>query len=175
MGHDSWHVSVRRRTITLFVALVTLLAGGIIAATATTTASASTISTRDSYSSTVGNSTFEAARNKYGLAKEMCDGATLHAFEWSFKTIEENIPDIAAAGYTSVQTEPIQKIKDNCKLAPATGISTGTTSTSRSICQSATTWWAPRMISKNCAMSHASTACASSWKWWRTISPPTSM
>ncbi|MGO5288829.1 Ig-like domain-containing protein, partial [Pseudoscardovia suis] len=116
MGHDSWHVSVRRRIIALFVALATLLAGGIIAATATTTASAATTSTRDSYSSTVGNSTFEAARNKYGLAKEMRDGATLHAFEWSFKTIEENIPDIAAAGYTSVQTEPIQKIKDNRKL-----------------------------------------------------------
>jgi alpha-amylase len=116
MGHDSWHVSVRRRIIALFVALATLLAGGTIAATATTTASAATTSTRDSYSSTVGNSTFEAARNKYGLAKEMRDGATLHAFEWSFKTIEENIPDIAAAGYTSVQTEPIQKIKDNRKL-----------------------------------------------------------
>ena len=116
MGHDSWHVSVRRRIIALFVALATLLAGGIIAATATTTASAATTSTRDSYSSTVGNFTFEAARNKYGLAKEMRDGATLHAFEWSFKTIEENIPDIAAAGYTSVQTEPIQKIKDNRKL-----------------------------------------------------------
>ncbi|MGO4974452.1 hypothetical protein [Bifidobacterium boum] len=110
MGHDSWRVSVRRRIIALFVALATLLAGGIIAETATTTASAATTSTRDSYSSTVGNSTFEAARNKYGLAKEMRDGATLHAFEWSFKTIEENIPDIAAAGYTSVQTEPIQKI-----------------------------------------------------------------
>ncbi|MCF2561228.1 Ig-like domain-containing protein [Bifidobacterium boum] len=46
----------------------------------------------------------------------MKDGATLHAFEWSFKTIEENIPDIAKAGYTSIQTEPIVKIKDNRKL-----------------------------------------------------------
>ena len=46
----------------------------------------------------------------------MKDGATLHAFEWSFKTIMENIPDIAKAGYTSIQTEPIVKIKDNRKL-----------------------------------------------------------
>ncbi len=28
----------------------------------------------------------------------------------------ENIPDIAKAGYTSIQTEPIVKIKDNRKL-----------------------------------------------------------
>ena len=72
--------------------------------------------TRDSYADTVGNPTFEAARQKYGLPKDMKDGATLHAFEWSFKTIMENIPDIAKAGYTSIQTEPIVKIKDNRKL-----------------------------------------------------------
>lgn len=30
--------------------------------------------------------------------------------EWSFKTIEQHIPEIAAAGYTSVQTEPISAI-----------------------------------------------------------------
>lgn len=52
MGHDSWRVSVRRRIIALFVALATLLAGGIIAETATTTASDAATSTRDSYSST---------------------------------------------------------------------------------------------------------------------------
>uniref|UniRef100_UPI002583FD27 starch-binding protein n=1 Tax=uncultured Bifidobacterium sp. TaxID=165187 RepID=UPI002583FD27 len=86
------------------------------ASTVTSTASATSSGTRDSYTDTVGNATFEAARQKYGLAKDMKDGATLHAFEWSFKTIEENIPDIAKAGYTSIQTEPIVKIKDNRKL-----------------------------------------------------------
>ena len=86
------------------------------ASTVTSTASATSSGTRDSYADTVGNATFEAARQKYGLAKDMKDGATLHAFEWSFKTIEENIPDITKAGYTSIQTEPIVKIKDNRKL-----------------------------------------------------------
>ena len=86
------------------------------ASTVTSTASTTSSGTRDSYADTVGNATFEAARQKYGLAKDMKDGATLHAFEWSFKTIEENIPDIAKAGYTSIQTEPIVKIKDNRKL-----------------------------------------------------------
>ena len=115
MVHYGWRASLRRKAVASFAALATLLTGGVIAATATQTATAAT-TTRDSYSDTVGNATFEAAREQYGLAKEMKDGATLHAFEWSFKTIEENIPDIAKAGYTSVQTEPIQKIKDNRKL-----------------------------------------------------------
>jgi len=35
------------------------------------------------------------------------DGAILHAFCWNFNTIKENMADIAAAGYTAVQTSPI--------------------------------------------------------------------
>jgi len=35
------------------------------------------------------------------------DGAILHAFCWNFNTIKENMPEIAAAGYTAVQTSPI--------------------------------------------------------------------
>jgi hypothetical protein len=34
-------------------------------------------------------------------------GVILHAFCWSFNTIAENMADIAAAGYTAVQTSPI--------------------------------------------------------------------
>ncbi|MEJ5921979.1 Ig-like domain-containing protein, partial [Bifidobacterium thermophilum] len=40
----------------------------------------------------------------------MSEGATLHAWMWSFKTIEQNIPAIAEAGFTSVQTEPVSAI-----------------------------------------------------------------
>ena len=36
----------------------------------------------------------------------------LHAFNWSYKTIQENLPDIAAAGYTAIQTSPVQQPKD---------------------------------------------------------------
>ena len=102
-----------KKTVAFLAAATTLLAGLSLATAAPQQASAAT---RDSYADTVGNPTFEAARQKYGLPKDMKDGATLHAFEWSFKTIMENIPDIAKAGYTSIQTEPIVKIKDNRKL-----------------------------------------------------------
>ncbi len=102
-----------KKTVAFLAAATTLLAGLSLATAAPQQANAAT---RDSYADTIGNPTFEAARQKYGLPKDMKDGATLHAFEWSFKTIMENIPDIAKAGYTSIQTEPIVKIKDNRKL-----------------------------------------------------------
>ena len=102
-----------KKTVAFLAAATTLLAG---LSFATATPQQANAATRDSYADTIGNPTFEAARQKYGLPKDMKDGATLHAFEWSFKTIMENIPDIAKAGYTSIQTEPIVKIKDNRKL-----------------------------------------------------------
>jgi alpha-amylase len=37
------------------------------------------------------------------------DGVILHAWCWSFNSIKENMADIAAAGYTSVQTSPAQQ------------------------------------------------------------------
>lgn len=104
---------ISKKTAAFIAAATTLFAGLSISSAAPQQASAAA---RDSYADTVGNPTFEAARQKYGLPKDMKDGATLHAFEWSFKTIMENIPDIAKAGYTSIQTEPIVKIKDNRKL-----------------------------------------------------------
>lgn len=39
---------------------------------------------------------------------ETNDEVILHAWCWSFNTIRENLPDIAAAGYTIVQTSPAQ-------------------------------------------------------------------
>ena len=83
--------------------------GGL--AVASVSAQAST--DRSSYADTVGNPTFEAARKKYGLTKEMKNGAILHAWMWSFNTITEHMDEIAEAGYTSIQTEPMSKIKVN--------------------------------------------------------------
>lgn len=45
----------------------------------------------------------------YKLANNIKDGAILHAWSWSFKTITESIEDIAAAGYTTIQTSPINE------------------------------------------------------------------
>ena len=102
-----------RKAVGLFASVATLLTGGVIAASAASTASANTTVSATSYDNTLGNATFETARNQYGLAEEMKDGNTLHAWMWSFNTIKNNMADIAAAGYTSIQTEPVLKCKQN--------------------------------------------------------------
>ena len=48
----------------------------------------------------------------YGLAQNIQDGVILHAWNWSYKTIEDNMADIAAAGYSAVQTSPVQQPRD---------------------------------------------------------------
>ena len=50
------------------------------------------------------------AFESYNRAPTMKDGAILHAWCWSFNTIKENMAVIADAGYTSVQTSPINKV-----------------------------------------------------------------
>jgi alpha-amylase len=49
----------------------------------------------------------EKASNQYNLSKNIRDGVILHAWCWSFNTIKDNLRDIALAGYSSIQTSPI--------------------------------------------------------------------
>ena len=51
-------------------------------------------------------------KSVYGLPDNIEDGAILHAWSWSFDTIYNAIPAIAAAGYTAVQTSPASKCYD---------------------------------------------------------------
>lgn len=44
----------------------------------------------------------------YGLAKTIEDGNILHCFNWKLSHIKEELPNIAKAGFTSVQTSPLQ-------------------------------------------------------------------
>ncbi|WP_294392812.1 starch-binding protein [uncultured Clostridium sp.] len=46
------------------------------------------------------------------LTYEEEQGAILHAWDWSFKTIENNLDAISNAGYTAIQVSPIQGNKD---------------------------------------------------------------
>lgn len=114
MSISSRFEGLRRKTIAGLVATATLLGGLSLSAGAVETASAAPL--RDSYSDTVGNASFEAARNKYGLTKDMRDGATLHTFMWSFQTIKEHMEEIAQAGYTSIQINNVSAVKDNSEL-----------------------------------------------------------
>ena len=54
----------------------------------------------------------EAAAADYGLLDKACDGLILHCWNWSYSNIKDSMADIAAAGYTSLQTSPVQMPKD---------------------------------------------------------------
>ena len=48
------------------------------------------------------------------LTENIQDGAILHCWCWSFNTIKQNMADIAAAGFTTVQTSPANTCNDTC-------------------------------------------------------------
>ena len=49
------------------------------------------------------------ADNSYGLKSNIQDGVILHSFDWSLNDIKAEIPNIAKAGFTAVQTSPVSK------------------------------------------------------------------
>ncbi|WP_270563089.1 carbohydrate-binding protein [Clostridium beijerinckii] len=55
------------------------------------------------------------AASSTSLPSNTKDGAILHAFDWSFTTIKNELPNIAAAGYKSVQVSPVQGTKSSSK------------------------------------------------------------
>ena len=49
------------------------------------------------------------ADKKYGLKDNIQDGVILHCFDWTLADIQEEIPNIAKAGFTAVQTSPVHE------------------------------------------------------------------
>lgn len=56
------------------------------------------------------NNTADSNASVYKTAENVADGAILQCFCWSFNTIKESMADIAAAGFTSIQTSPINEV-----------------------------------------------------------------
>lgn len=54
----------------------------------------------------------EAGAADFGLTENIKDGVILHAWSWSFNTIKESMADIAAAGYSTIQTSPANAVDD---------------------------------------------------------------
>ena len=61
---------------------------------------------------TANAATTASSTTDYGLADKSQQGVILHCWNWSYKNIKKYMKDIAAAGYTSVQTSPVQQPKD---------------------------------------------------------------
>ncbi|WP_379141303.1 starch-binding protein [Paenibacillus sp. sgz500992] len=57
------------------------------------------------------DSSVQAAAD-YGLPSKTSEGVIFHAWNWSFDNITKNLPALAAAGFKSVQTSPVQPTKE---------------------------------------------------------------
>lgn len=58
-------------------------------------------------------STVAYAATSSSLPSSIKDGVILHAFDWSFDTIKNELPNIAVAGYKTVQVSPVQGTKES--------------------------------------------------------------
>lgn len=63
-------------------------------------------------SANAAETTAKAVAADASLQKNVQDGVILHAFNWSYNSIKNKLPAIAAAGYSTVQTSPVQQPKD---------------------------------------------------------------
>ena len=61
---------------------------------------------------TMAASSNSSAASLYGLTEEIKDGTILHCWCWSFKTIKDNMKDIAEAGFSTIQTSPANECND---------------------------------------------------------------
>ncbi len=84
----------------------------IVAATIVTSSTAFAIS---------ANAADSNEANDAQLQANVQDGVILHAFNWSYNSIKENLASIAAAGYSTVQTSPVQQPKDYSSSADISG------------------------------------------------------
>ncbi len=88
------------RLISLMLALAMLLSmGGFFSYAAKGTETNATAATSDE------------SYPDYGLAKQIKGSQILHCWCWSFETITNELPNIAAAGFTAIQTSPINECK----------------------------------------------------------------
>ena len=53
-----------------------------------------------------------AVASEPNLQDNPADGVILHAFNWSYNSIKQNLPQIKAAGYSTVQTSPVTQPKN---------------------------------------------------------------
>ena len=60
----------------------------------------------------VGSEADAVVASEPNLQTNPQNGVILHAFNWSYNTIKDNLPAIKAAGYSTVQTSPVQQPKD---------------------------------------------------------------
>ena len=86
--------------------------GPVGVASESTPASSTEISSSAADESSTAADNTETKTENFGLTENIKDGVILHAWSWSFNTIKESMADIAAAGYSTIQTSPANAVDD---------------------------------------------------------------
>ncbi|MCH5304199.1 MAG: alpha-amylase, partial [Ruminococcus sp.] len=86
----------KRRNKIISVFLAVLMLAGVFSGYAVSTNAAS--------------ETEQTAGNSYGLLDDVEGGLILHCWCWNFNAIKDNMEQIAKAGYTAIQTSPINEV-----------------------------------------------------------------
>ncbi len=92
---------MRKRITSIIIALCMILS--CVAAAGFTVSAASTL-----IADVAAAIDLATSAENYGLAKNIEDGNILHCFNWTLNQIKEELPNIAKAGFTAVQTSPLQ-------------------------------------------------------------------
>lgn len=66
--------------------------------------------TSETYDASDTDTSDNSSGADYGLTQKINEGTILHAWCWSFNAIKESMADIAAAGYSSIQTSPVNAV-----------------------------------------------------------------
>lgn len=97
------------------------IASLIVAASLLTSSLAFTVTANAAVKSDDSQSATQVTVQDSSIQSNVQDGVILHAFNWSYSSIKDNLPAIAAAGYSTVQTSPVQQAKDYCLSNDVTG------------------------------------------------------
>lgn len=97
---------LKKSSISILLALLMLISCIVVPST-TALAAADSTSTPQA----------DNSANAYNLADNVQGGNILHAFNWHFTDVKNNMKEIAQAGFTSVQVSPVQDSKPTTNIA----------------------------------------------------------
>ena len=89
-----------------------MLVAAMVSSVAVTSAITSGATVSDTQASNASINQVTSSANQYGLKSNPQDGVILHAWDWSLNNIKSKLPEIAAAGYSTVQTSVLQHCKE---------------------------------------------------------------
>lgn len=91
------------------------------------------------------------SEKSFGLTQKTADGTILQCFLWSFNTIKDSLEDIALAGYSTIQTSPVNACYNGGDAGiDLNGSGNGTITISQQTGQSATTSLEQKKNSSQC-------------------------